>query len=411
MLIILVIVLPIARKSNAMDDSSKKSTPTIDNVDLWAHFPGELSSLITHKFQVVEYSDNLNKATIKDSIDLIEEVKYDNFNYSESEDKMYFDAKSEFKIEKDETKNAKINTLNMGLFETLETISNPQTYQLGINSIQYLLNKAFQSPDSFIRHLFSEYYFKNYLQDKAKVRETILKDVDSAKADKILSSDSEYSFAKVSGFYQWVKILAIPYSITKATWLTTVFDLTETEINSVLGKEQYLNEQYIAYNQKLAHDYECEDEKACGFDIIYTQLISGKVTKDVDDNLDSIKSLYNLINKDFYPFDKSPELNLYFEEFKNEISQPDAKYETYSVTKKQLTKIIGLDSQFSILASNNSALFLALVQIKDEKTLSERYNLTLDQSTFLCYYFYHIYLNYFYIENSKIKIKHILSIQ
>ena len=98
MLIILVIVLPIARKSNAMDDSSKKSTPTIDNVDLWAHFPGELSSLITHKFQVVEYSDNLNKATIKDSIDLIEEVKYDNFNYSESEDKMYFDAKSEFKI-------------------------------------------------------------------------------------------------------------------------------------------------------------------------------------------------------------------------------------------------------------------------------------------------------------------------
>ena len=371
-----------------MDDSSKKSTPTIDNVDLWAHFPGELSSLITHKFQVVEYSDNLNKATIKDSIDLIEEVKYDNFNYSESEDKMYFDAKSEFKIEKDETKNAKINTLNMGLFETLETISNPQTYQLGINSIQYLLNKAFQSPDSFIRHLFSEYYFKNYLQDKAKVRETILKDVDSAKADKILSSDSEYSFAKVSGFYQWVKILAIPYSITKATWLTTVFDLTETEINSVLGKEQYLNEQYIAYNQKLAHDYECEDEKACGFDIIYTQLISGKVTKDVDDNLDSIKSLYNLINKDFYPFDKSPELNLYFEEFKNEISQPDAKYEAYSVTKKQLTKIIGLDSQFSILASNNSALFLALVQIKDEKTLSERYNLTLDQSTFLCYYFY-----------------------
>ena len=32
----------------------------------------------------------------------------------------------------------------------------------------------------------------------------------------------------------------------------------------------------------------------------------------------------------------SPELNLYFEEFKNEISKPDAKYETYSVSKKQI---------------------------------------------------------------------------
>lgn len=388
MLIILVIVLPIVRKSNAMDDSSSKSIPRLDNTNLWAHFPGELSSTINHKFQVVEYSDNLNTATIKDSIDLTEEVKYDNFNYSESEDKMYFDAKSEFKVEKQETKNEKINTLNMGLFETLETISNPQDYQLGINSIQYLLNKAFQSPDSFIRHLFSEYYFKNDLQDKTKVLETILKDVESTKANKILSSDSEYSFAKVSGFYQWVKILAIPYSITKATWLTTVFDLTEAEINSVLGKEQYLNEQYIAYNQKLAKDYECEDEKVCGFEIIYTQLISGKVTKDVDGSLDSLKSLYNLINKDYYPFDKSPELNLYFEEFKNEINKPDAKYETYSVSKKQLSKIIGLESQLTILASNNSALFLALVQSKDDKTLLEKYTLTLEQSTFLCYYFY-----------------------
>ena len=53
-----------------------------------------------------------------------------------------------------------------------------------------------------------------------------------------------------------------------------------------------------------------------------------------------------------------------------------------------MTKIIGLESQFTILASNNSALFLALVQSKDENTLSENYNLTLDQSTFLCYYFY-----------------------
>jgi len=388
LLIILVIVLPLVRKSNAMDDSSKKSTPNLNNVNLWAHFPGELSSTINHKFQVVEYSDNLNNSAIKDSIDLIEEVKYDNFNYSESEDKMYFDAKSEFKFEEKKAKNTKINTLSMGLFETLETISNPQAYQLGINSVQYLLNKAFQSPDSFIRHVFSEYYFKNYLQDKTKVRETILKDVETTKADKILSSDSEYSFVKVSGFYQWVKILAIPYSITKATWLTTVFGLTENEINSVLGKEQYLYEQYMAYNQKLAQDYKCEDEKTCGYEIIYTQLISGKVTKDTDATLDNLKSLYNLINKDLYPFEKSPELNLYFEEFKNEISQPDAKYETYSVTEKQLTKIIGLESQFTILASNNSALFLALVQSKDEKTLSEKYDLTLDQATFLCYYFY-----------------------
>ena len=39
------------------------------------------------------------------------------------------------------------------MFETFETLSNPPLYQKGVNSISYLLNKAFQKPEIFIKHI------------------------------------------------------------------------------------------------------------------------------------------------------------------------------------------------------------------------------------------------------------------
>ena len=385
LLTVLVILLPILKKNTAMDDSSNKSIPKIENTHLWAEFPGEIKSKTIHNFQILEYSNDLTKSTIKDSLNLIEEVKYDNFEYVDNEDKMYFDAKSEFKFLNEKSKNEKITTLSLGLFETLETISNPATYQKGINSIQYLFNKAFQSPDSFIRHLFSYDYFKN-LQDETLVRSTILKDVEVSKADKILNPDSIYSFKRVSGFYQWVKILGNPFEITKANWLKDDYYLTSEEINSVLGENQFLYNKYLEYNKELAKKYKCRDENFCGYDIIYTQLISGKVIKDA--NLDNLYSLYQQINKEYYPFSKSPELNLYFEEYKKKINREDIKYEDYLVNETQLDIIIGPQSQFSILSANNSVLFLSLIQVEDTQTLSQIYELSIEKAKFLCDYFY-----------------------
>ena len=388
--IVLTIVLPIVRKNNTESESSEKSTPKIDNIKLWAEFPGDLTTKTNHTLKVLDYSDNFNNYSIRDSISLIEEIKYENFNYSESEDKLYFDAKSKYKINSTETKKEKIRSLNLGLLETLETISNPPLYQQGVNSIKYLLNKAFQNPDSFIRHLFSYYYSKNFLwNNQTQVKETILKYVESSKADKILNPDSEYSFMKVSGFYQWIKILGIPYSITKATWLREVFELNENEINSILDKEHYLYEQYCNFNRNISSDYKCKDENLCGYEILYTQLISQKVIIDkTGGDLKFIKDLYDKIKPELYPFKKSPELNISFEEFKNEKNNLGLKYEDYLVNETQLERLIDPQSRYTLLSSNNSALFLTLYKVKDEKVALEVFELNLSQLEFLYFYFY-----------------------
>ena len=388
--IVLIIVLPIVRKNSTESECSEKSTPKRNNIKLWAEFPGELNTITNHILKVLDYSDDFNNYTIKDSISLTEEIKYENFNYSESEDKLYFDAKSKYKINSPKkTKNEKIRTLNLGLFETLETISNPPIYQRGVNSIKYLLNKAFQNPDSFIRLLFSYYFSKNFLNNQTLVKETILKDVESSKVDKILSPDSEYSFIKVSGFYQWIKILGIPYSITKANWLRDIFELTESETNSILDKEHYLYEQYSYFNRNLSTAYKCKDENFCGYEILYNQLISGKVIIDkTGGDLKSLKELYDKIKPELYPFKKSPELNIYFEEYKIRKNNLGLKYENYIVNETQLERLINPESKYTLLSSNNSALFLTLYKLKDEKLSLEIFELNLSQLEFFYYYFY-----------------------
>ena len=130
-LIILVIVLPITRQKDAEKDTKEASTPKKDNTDLWANFPGQLKTQTNHTFTILNYSDDRTNASIKDSIKLSESTKYANFEYS---DKITFDAISEYSIflGKSPEKNQKINTLSLGLFETLETLSNPGKYQKGI---------------------------------------------------------------------------------------------------------------------------------------------------------------------------------------------------------------------------------------------------------------------------------------
>ena len=94
--IILVIILPILREDGAKTDSKERSTPSKDNILLWANFPGELKTQTTHSFKVFEYSDGREEATIKDSIKLNEETHYDHFEYSDQ--KIQFNANSTYKI-------------------------------------------------------------------------------------------------------------------------------------------------------------------------------------------------------------------------------------------------------------------------------------------------------------------------
>ena len=382
--IILVIILPILREDGAKTDSKERSTPSKDNILLWANFPGELKTQTTHSFKVFEYSDGREEATIKDSIKLNEETHYDHFEYSDQ--KIQFNANSTYKIVQDQPsqKNQKIKTISLGLFEMLETLSNPEKYQQGINSIVYLMKKVFQSPETFIKHLFSYDLYKTLKVDD--IKNNILKEVDPSKIDKIINGDSEYSLNKALGFDNWIIILGNDTAIENCKWLRELFNLTVKEINSIFGKEKYLYIKCVEFNAQLAKEYQCYDAKVCGTEIIYRQLIEGDVVK-INGKSATIYDLYKEISIEYYPFEKSPELFNFFEEYKQKHSEAQ-DYKDYKLEVKQLSNLLDEKSSITLLSSNHSIFYLAKVASKDFKSLSDKYNINENIVTFICEYIY-----------------------
>ena len=359
-LIILVIVLPIVIKDNVKSKYTKKTKPKIDNTNLWAKFPGDIKTNTTHSFHILDYYEN-NNSKIKDSLILEEDILYENFNFSEKEEKITFDAKTQFKL-LNQPKNESISILNLGMFEAIETFSNPTKYQEGINSLIFLLNKAFIKPDLFIRQLFAYDLYNDLIIYEDKVRTFILNNIEEEKADKILSDEeeySQYSFKSILGFYEWVKILGISEDIEKAKWLSDLFGLTENEIDSIVGINSYLNNFYIDFNIVLANKFKCENNRFCGKEIFFSQIINGEVLNYIDFEGDLL-SFYQFFEPNFYPFPKSPEMFEYFEEYKKKVNKADLKIEDYLPNLVQLKSLLNSSYCTCLLASNNSALFLSL---------------------------------------------------
>ena len=392
-LVFLLIIILIVRNNRTRDDIKEKSNPSEKNTRLWATFPGKLNSSTTHTLNILEYTEDRKNVSIKEKIELNETTEYDNFNFNKKEKKVFFDAKSEFKLVKGEVKEdiETINSINLGMFETLETLSNPPLYQKGINSIHFLFNKAFQSPDSFIKHIFTFYCFKTFIKYEDQVYQKIFVNVEQDKAKKVYSDDekySKYSFKSISGFYEWVKILGVEEEINRATWLKDLFEFNSEEINSVFGKDHYLYNEFINFNKELATEYKCKKTDFCGNELIYTQIINGNVLSNDNLKLDGLISLYKEINPEYYPFVQSPELYLYFEDYKKNVDGKNLEYKDYEINENTLEKLIDPNSQFSLLNANNSALFLSLIQINNTEKISELYGLTSKQSLFLCSYFF-----------------------
>ena len=384
--IVLVIVLPIQRNKDAEDDVKDHSTPKNDNTLLWANFPGELKTQTFHTFNILGYSDDRSTASIKDSIKLSEETKYSNFEFS---DLIKFDANSTFKIVSDKAskKNEKIKTLSLGLFETLQTLSNSEKYQQGISSIEYLIRKAFQSPQTFIKHLYS-YNLCKTMSKPEMIKTTILKGVAESKHDKILNGDSEYCLNKPLGFDNWVKLLGMESEkLYKVDWLTDLFGLTMREIDSIFGKEEYLYSDCIDFNRKLSTNYNCKDPNACGNEIIYRQLINGKVINDIDKGMKNLTDLYKQININYYPFEKSPELFNFFGQYKEKHKEAE-DYNDYELEIEQLERLIDEKSSLSLLSTNNSFFFLSKIDSNNLGVLAERYGMDENTVSFINEYIF-----------------------
>ena len=237
--LILVIVIPIFLKRQMTNDYVQKCNPTINNTNIWASFPGELKSSLSHHFSFFNYEKNGEnyKINVLNNISIEEKVNYSDFSKDENNIYFYNNRSYEF-LEEKKNGEMSINSINLGMFETLETLSYPPIYKIGINSIYYLIKKILIEPDVFIRELFSYNLFKTLKGED--IIEKILKNLSKEKIDMILNNEDElykkYSLNSTSGFFQWIKILGSEEKIKNATWLTDFFSLSDEEIYIIRSK-------------------------------------------------------------------------------------------------------------------------------------------------------------------------------
>jgi hypothetical protein len=101
-----------------------------------------------------------------------------------------------------------------------------------------------------------------------------------------------------------------------------------------------------------------------------------------------MSSLYQIVDPEYYPFSKSPELNLFFEEYKKKVNKNDINFEDYAPSVDQLNTMIDSSSYTCLLSANNSALFLALNETGNSYKAYEIYKISTNILNFMSEYIY-----------------------
>lgn len=395
LMLILTIVLPNLIKTKKNNDYVNKSIPKTDNTDIWASFPGEINTTLKHNYEVFGYTqkDSSKAYSFKPitNFSILEEVKYQNFTEDKENNTIFFNANRTYAYIEDKKdyseKNVEVNSINMGLFEALETLTYPPLYKMGINSLRYLFSIG---PEIFIRELFA--YKLSYQLNDTIIKDQILKDLPDEKVEKILNAEDQYSLNTTSGLYQWIKILGLEDEIDKAAWLPKLFNLTREEIDDILyNKDNYLMTEFENYFAELNETFPCyKDEFSCKVDLSLIQLLNKSViaTLGVQDYLTLHNILLNNTNNT-YPFEKTIEMNYYFEndyKKKNGLSDKEL-YSSYGPTLEQVESL--LLKEYCLLSPNNSIYLLHLNKTDDVQKQKEYFlNLTQKQLHFVSDYFF-----------------------
>ena len=89
--LVLTIVLPFIIKTKKTNDFTQKCSPSLENTDLWAKFPGQLQTTITHNYSFYDFN-NKDSGELTSNISIREEISYSNFVQNETENTIYFDT-------------------------------------------------------------------------------------------------------------------------------------------------------------------------------------------------------------------------------------------------------------------------------------------------------------------------------
>ena len=385
--ILFAIFIPLIMKDRMKYSFKEKTKIDKDNINLWGKFPGDLKTELNHTFQFFDYSKSKNSLSlINSSIILNESIDYNITSTDENVDHINIYSKKNYNI-KEESKIDNIESISMGVFELLETLSNTPEYQKGINSMKYLFEKIFGNEEVFNKKLFTFNSHKNL--NESILKEKVFNKIKSEEIKNKLYSDEKYGFKKISGYYKWVILINNSSLYNNILWIKDEFDLSDEEIESILGSENYLNQELKKFKEDLIKTFKCENT-GCGNLLIYYQLINSKISEHF--KFENINKLNNLIDP-FIENDIYYEMNEYF---KNEFK--DKKYEDYSLNETILENLI--KSSNSLYNPSNTIFILNNFKNNNFEEIKKKYSISNFQTELIIKYFY----NYLPSIFSEIKI-------
>lgn len=381
--LVLVFLIPTLINNSTTSTIKQKALPNINNTDLWGKFPGVLNTTLMHSFNFYNYTLADRASVSKEgdilltnnTVQYVERIDYKDITLNSTSNQINFTAyKTYTKTSSEQNENIRIPSL--GMFEALETLSHPPLYQQGINSLHYLKQQTLGIDGVFIKKLFTKYTFDSVMSDKNKVFDIILKNVTESKRELIYTNEN-YGLGKINTFYKWVLLIGNEQQIENANWLISVLNLTSEEIESLLGKNSWLNENYNSYNEQLAKDFNCADSSYCGNELIYKQLIDGSVLKTF--NFNNFKEFNKYIEEDVYEIEKSPEMEIYFNEvFSQVIKDANVTYNDVKFTLEQLLLLFDIPTHNQTVITNpqNAIKLLNLNQTNNLNEALQLYQIT-----------------------------------
>ena len=148
--ILFAIFIPIVMKDRMRFSFMDKTKLDKDNINLWGKFPGDLKTELNHNFKFFDYSQSKNSLSlINSSIIINESIDYNITSTDSNIDHINIYSKKKYEL-KNDSKIDNINSISMGIFELLETLSNTPEYQKVSNSMKYLFEKIIGNEAVFL---------------------------------------------------------------------------------------------------------------------------------------------------------------------------------------------------------------------------------------------------------------------
>ena len=155
----------------------------------------------------------------------------------------------------------------------------------------------------------------------------------------------------------------------------------------LLDQNSYLIQEYKNFYEYLKQKFKCNDDQ-CDIKLLYLQLIDSSVISELYPELKNFKELNTLLKTNFYPFDISPEMKIFYDNDYKKNSK--FSFDEVKPNLEQIDRLLNLNSEYCLLKINKSLEFLHINKTEDNQKKIDNYfvDFNYDKINYLTEYFY-----------------------